>query len=92
VGNIVGSNIFNILFIMGGVGLIKPLYVLESRVVNGVAITYFPHVQYSIMVIFGLVLIPLGLRHKVGRLTGSILLVGYILFYVYLFMSVGANS
>lgn len=87
VGNIIGSNVFNILFIMGGVGLIKPLVVIESRMVDGQAVQMFPHAQYIIMMIFGLVLIPLGLRNKIGRLTGSILVTGYVAFYVYLFMS-----
>ena len=85
VGNIIGSNIFNILFIMGGVGFIKPLDVLESRTIAGEVVKLFPHAQYIIMVMFGLVLIPLGLRHKIGRLTGTILVLGYFGFYVYLF-------
>jgi len=85
VGNIIGSNVFNILFIMGGVGLIKPLDVLESRTIAGEAVKIFPHVQYIIMMLFGLILIPLGMRHKIGRLTGTILVAGYIGFYVYLF-------
>ena len=85
VGNIIGSNIFNILFIMGGVGFIKPLDVLESRTIAGEVVKLFPHAQYIIMMMFGLALIPLGLRHKIGRLTGTILVLGYFGFYVYLF-------
>ncbi|MBC8376246.1 MAG: calcium/sodium antiporter [FCB group bacterium] len=85
VGNIIGSNVFNILFIMGGVGFIKPLDVLETRTIAGEVVKLFPHAQYIIMMMFGLVLIPLGLRHKIGRLTGTILVAGYIGFYVYLF-------
>ncbi|NQV29554.1 MAG: calcium/sodium antiporter [Candidatus Marinimicrobia bacterium] len=85
VGNIIGSNIFNILFIMGGVGLIKPLDVLEARTIDGEVLKIFPHIQYLIMMAFGLVLIPLGLRNRIGRLTGIILVSGYIAFYVYLF-------
>ncbi len=85
VGNIIGSNIFNILFIMGGVGLIKPLDVMESRIIDGEIVKIFPHVQYLIMMSFGLILIPLGLRNKIGRLTGIILILGYLAFYVYLF-------
>ncbi len=85
VGNIIGSNIFNILFIMGGVAAIKPLNVLEARIIDGQAIQVFPHVQYIIMMLFGLVLIPLGLRHRIGRLTGTILVAGYFAFYIYLF-------
>ncbi len=92
VGNIVGSNIFNILFIMGGVGLIKPLNVLETRIVDGQSIEYFPHVQYIIMLLFGFVLIPLGLRHRIGRLTGTVLVTGYVGFYVYLFLTFGGQS
>ncbi|MCF7807852.1 MAG: calcium/sodium antiporter [Candidatus Marinimicrobia bacterium] len=87
VGNIIGSNVFNILFIMGGVGAIKPLNVLGSKTVDGQMVQVFPHAQYIIMVVFGLVLIPLGWRNKIGRLTGSILLTGYIAFYVFLFVS-----
>ncbi|NQV15729.1 calcium/sodium antiporter [bacterium] len=90
VGNIIGSNIFNILFIMGGVGFIKPLSVMETMTVEGQSVQIFPHTQYIIMMIFGLVLIPLGLRHRIGRLTGTILVSGYIAFYIYLFFgSVG---
>lgn len=85
VGNIIGSNIFNILFIMGGVGFIKPLDVLETRTIAGEVVKLFPHAQYIIMMLFGLILIPLGLRHKIGRLTGTILVVGYFSFYIYLF-------
>ncbi len=85
VGNIIGSNIFNILFIMGGVGMVKPLNVLETRVIAGETIQIFPHVQYILMMLFGLILIPLGLRHRIGRFTGTILVSGYIGFYIYLF-------
>ena len=86
VGNIIGSNIFNILFIMGGVGFIKPLNVLETRIIDGVTVQSFPHAQYLIMMAFGLVLIPLGLRNRIGRLTGTVLLTGYIAFYIFLFV------
>jgi Ca2+/Na+ antiporter len=71
---------------MGGVGLIKPLVVVETTMVDGQIVQIFPHAQYIIMMLFGLVLIPLGLRHKIGRLTGTILVSGYVAFYVYLFV------
>jgi len=85
VGNIIGSNIFNILFIMGGVGVVKPLSVLETITVQGQTMQVFPHAQYIIMMIFGLILIPLGLRNRIGRLTGTILVSGYLAFYIFLF-------
>lgn len=84
VGNIVGSNIFNILFIFGGVSLFKPLGVLEERTINGLTGLYFPHYQYIIMICFGLILFPLALKSKIGRISGGILMAGYAGFYIYL--------
>ena len=83
VGNIIGSNVFNILFVLGGVGLIKPLSVLEPL---GNALTAFPHVQYLAMIVFGLVLLPMSYwSNKIGRTSGLLLLTGYLLFYWWLF-------
>jgi cation:H+ antiporter len=62
------------------------LNVLETMVINGEIGYYFPHTQYIVMMLFGLILIPLGLRNKIGRLTGIVLISGYIAFYIYLFM------
>lgn len=87
IGNIVGSNIFNILFIMGGVSLFKPLSVFEKKMVEGMEVTYFPFYQYFAMILFGLILIPMMLRSKLGRGSGAILIMGYIAFYSYLFLA-----
>ncbi len=86
IGNIVGSNIFNILFIMGGVSLFKPLSVLETKIVDGTQVTYFPYYQYLSMVLFGLVLIPMTIKSKLDRISGAILIMGYLAFYTYLFL------
>ncbi len=84
VGNIIGSNIFNILFVLGGVGLIKPLTVLEPGL--GGALPRFPHAQYLTMIAFGLALFPLSYhRNTIGRVSGLALLCGYFLFYWWLF-------
>lgn len=86
VGNILGSNVFNILFVLGGVGLIKPLSVLEPVMPVMDALARFPHTQYLVMILFGLLLFPMSYRHnKIGRISGAILLAGYLLFYWYLF-------
>lgn len=86
VGNIIGSNVFNILFVLGGVGLIKPLSVLEPAVPGSVDLPRFPHAEYLVMIVFGLALFPMSYRsNKIGRTSGLLLLTGYLLFYWWLF-------
>ncbi|MBO8091726.1 MAG: calcium/sodium antiporter [Prosthecochloris sp.] len=86
VGNLIGSNIFNILFVLGGVGLIEPLSVLEPVMRNGIETTEFPHLQFLVMTGFGLVLLPICYRKNIiGRLSGLLLLCGYFIFYWQLF-------
>lgn len=88
IGNLIGSNIFNILFVLGGVGLIEPLNIIEPRTVDGITTLPFPHIQFLVMIGFGLVLFPMSYRrHIIGRLSGALLLVGYFLFYWQLFAS-----
>ncbi len=86
IGNIIGSNIFNILFVMGGVSIVKPLRVLETRTVQGVEESYFPHYHYWVMLFFGLILLPMMWKSKLGRLSGIVLILGYFGFYTYLFL------
>ncbi len=86
VGNIIGSNVFNILFVLGGVGLAKPLSVLEPLAPGIAGLPRFPHAEYIIMILFGLVLFPMSFkRNKIGRTSGTILLLGYVVFYWWLF-------
>jgi len=88
-GNIVGSNIFNILFIMGGVSVIKPLDVFEHRIaVDGSVTTYFPHFEYIFMLGLSVALLLLAMRNRIGRLAGIVLLGGYVYFYIYLYLNV----
>ncbi len=76
VGNIVGSNLFNIMSVLGIVGMIKPL---ESP-------TNILTLEIPFMIAFGLVLIPLGLmKQPVSRLSSLILIAGYIAFIFLLF-------
>ena len=73
VGNVVGSNVFNILGILGVAGLVKPL---QS---SGVTLT-----DYGFMIGFSLLLIPLLYTGRVlHRLEGALLLAIYG---VYLFI------
>jgi len=76
VGNVIGSNIFNILMVLGSVALVRPL-----NVERGTLLFEFPA-----MLLFSLALIPMirgGL--KVNRLAGFVLASGYLAFIFLLF-------
>ncbi|MBW7990887.1 MAG: calcium/sodium antiporter [Planctomycetes bacterium] len=78
VGNLVGSNIFNTLLVVGGAGTVLP-FDIEQRFAGGA--------DYWIMIIvsaaFALAII-LG-RNIIGRISGTLLLCGYVGYLVYLF-------
>ena len=73
VGNIVGSNIFNILFVIGLSSLIAPLSLEESSHIM---------VDLIFMLAFSIGILPLMYRSlKLGRKEGILLLIGYVRFY-----------
>jgi len=78
VGNLVGSNIFNTLLVVGGASVVRP-FSIEQRFAGGT--------DYWIMIIvcmaFALAVL-LGKR-IIGRLSGTLLLCGYVGYLVYLF-------
>jgi cation:H+ antiporter len=78
VGNLVGSNIFNTLLVVGGAGVVRE-FTIEQRFAGGT--------DYWIMIIvsaaFALAVL-LGKR-IIGRLSGTLLLCGYVGYLVYLF-------
>ena len=76
VGNVIGSNIFNILLVLGSVALVRPLNVPRETL-------FF---EFPIMLLFSLALIPMmrgGLT--VNRLAGIVLVSGYLAFIFLLF-------
>ena len=78
VGNLVGSNIFNTLLVVGGAGIVMP-FDIEQRFAGGT--------DYWIMIIvsaaFALAVF-IG-KHIIGRISGILLLCGYVGYMVYLF-------
>lgn len=66
IGNVIGSNIFNILFILGVASLIAPI---NSQ--------NFSAVDFSVMIIFCLLLLPMCLRKIIGRAEGALLVIAY---------------
>lgn len=72
-GNIVGSNIFNISLILGLSSLVTPL--------NSAGIT---PVDYAVMTFAAVLPLLLGLRGRIGRLGGAFMFVLFIAYTIYL--------
>ncbi|WP_298406579.1 calcium/sodium antiporter [uncultured Chloroflexus sp.] len=76
VGNVVGSNIFNILFILGACAVISPLIVAVQLIRR----------EVPFMIAVSLLLAGLALDGRIGRLDGVLLfglLIGYIVWSIY---------
>lgn len=74
VGNVVGSNLFNILFIVGASASLMPLPVNESLI----------QTELPVMIFFTLALLPLMRRNmKVTRGEGALLLLAYLALIAY---------
>lgn len=74
IGNIVGSNIFNILFVVGTTSLITPVVFAENFIIDT-----------TIAIAAGILLLLGVLRKKeLGRVTGIIMLVCYGAYFMYL--------
>lgn len=68
IGNIVGSNVFNILAILGIASLITPL-----------SSEGFTHLDYAVMTAFAAILLPMAWSGRtLSRPEGTVLLLGYI--------------
>lgn len=77
IGNIVGSNIFNILFVVGTTALITPVVYAQSFLVDSIV---------AVVTMVLLLLLVLNKDRKLKRWGGAILLVGYVAYFVYLMM------
>lgn len=73
-GNVVGSNIFNVLFVLGLTSVITPLVVSTQLI----------RVDVPVMIGVSLLALLLGLDGRVGRVDGAVLLVGVVLYIVFL--------
>lgn len=75
VTNIVGSNIFNALFILGSTSIISPVPVQPDSIVD---------LALNLVLSLFLFAIVLGPKHRVGRIPGIIMLLGYVAYVIYL--------
>jgi cation:H+ antiporter len=74
IGNVVGSNTFNILFVLGVAALVTPLTV-DGRLVRR---------EVPIMIVTGIAMLLLTLDGTLGRVDGVLLTLGLIAFLAYL--------
>jgi len=75
-GTVIGSNIFNILMVIGSVALVSPLNVARGTL-------FF---EFPVMLFFSLALIPIIRGNlRVNRLEGCLLVAGYFVFIFLLF-------
>jgi cation:H+ antiporter len=74
IGNIVGSNIFNILFVVGTTALITPVAYRTGFMIDSIAAV----AAVLMLLIF---LIP---KNKLGKIGGAVMLVAYAAYFVYL--------
>lgn len=75
IGNIVGSNILNILIILGLSAVITPLLVAKSTI----------RIEIPFMIAVTLLLLALGYDGKLGWICGIILIVVFVAYLIYLF-------
>jgi len=79
-GNLIGSNIFNIASVLGITALIQPIYVKSEQLLTN---------DIFWMIGFSFILIPLAFlpkRYSISRYKGVILFVGYVIFLGFTFL------
>lgn len=74
VGNIVGSNIFNILFVVGTTALITPVPYAANFLIDSIT-------AIAAVILLFVCVLP---RKKLGRLGGAVMLAGYLVYFIYL--------
>jgi len=81
IGNLIGSNVFNILSVLGAASLIKPIIIPGGFIESGLI------VDYLVMMIIGFIpWVAMRKDHTMGRVNGLTLLICYTGYIVYLIM------
>lgn len=75
VGNVMGSNVLNVLFVVGTLSIMEPIPV-DAHALN---------VHFPVMLAFCLLFLPLAWRtHQISRLKGSVFLISFLGYMTYL--------
>ncbi len=73
IGNIVGSNIANLLLVLGVTAFLQPIPVNRAEV----------QLEFIVMIVFAVLLIPFLRHHNLGRRQSALLLGAYLAFIIY---------
>lgn len=75
VGNVLGSNILNVLFVVGVISIIQPMDVQSASL----------NIHFPVMMGFGVLILPLAwTRHCIDRWEGGLLFAGFVGYMTYL--------
>lgn len=77
-GNVLGSNVFNILFVLGLAATVKPFAVVDINLVDYIVILAASVMTFLVVFTFG--------KHKFDRIEGIIFLLCYVGYIVYLLL------
>lgn len=85
VGNVIGSNIFNVLAIMGLVGMVAPESILVPDAVRAF--------DLPVMIAVAIACLPIVFTgHLIQRWEGGLLLAGYVAYLTYLMLDAGGHD
>ena len=74
IGNIIGSNVFNILFILGLTALIHSL-AMTHQMITDISMCLFSAVLFSAIAFF---------YHKISKISGGLLTAVYLIYFIYI--------
>lgn len=80
IGNVIGSNIFNILFVLGLSSVITPIAITGADIINS---------MYDIIIVALvtlLIYIPIVRKQKISRVVGAAMVIAYIVYTAYIIM------
>ena len=80
IGNVIGSNIFNILFVLGVSSVITPIVINASDIINSM----YDIILLSLATL--LVYIPIVKTKKISRPVGAVMVIAYIIYTAYIIM------
>jgi len=78
IGNVIGSNIFNILFVLGIVSVIKPIPLFTENVFDIVVLFFTTIILFILLFTYR--------KHRISKQEGIILIILYILYIVFIFI------
>lgn len=82
IGNVVGSNIANLLLILGATAFVQPIAVNRAEV----------QLEFVVMLAFAVLLIPFLRHHQLGRRQSAIFLGAYLAFIIYSLATGGVDA